>query len=160
MIGPNALRRPDKRKRFALASLITVGALAIGIREARRRGPVQREVLAMLGAFEDAFDRRDAAAFVALYATHPETTYIFGNRAFVGRKAIEDEYRRTFFAERAGESRLTLELVNLLFVGRHIVATARAVVSADLAHPLFDGTATLVLKQQKGRWRVLYDNTA
>lgn len=156
--------RSARSRRWALMSLAG-GALIAGAGRApgsRARAKVRAsphaEIRTLLATVAEAFDRRDLARFVALYSDDPETTYVFAGRVVVGKAAIIDEYRATFFDAASAQDRLTLDLVRLRRAGAFLLATVRARVAGGDGRTKFEGVSSLVLRREREGWRAIYDH--
>lgn len=124
------------------------------------RSSLEAELRALLDTFTRAFDSRDLAQFVAQYSDDPETTYVFDGRVIVGKAAIVEEYRSTFFDAASANDRLALELVRARRLEGLLVATVRGRVTDGDGRLKFRGVSSLILRRDGPGWRVIYDHAS
>lgn len=138
-------------------------------------GIVRTDVAHVLQDSVDAFNRRDLDAFLQLYASAPDVTYVNGAGVdpgkgpalLVGLAAIRRNYESEFFHAPGAVSgkvpdRLQIDIVRLYPLGEGLILlTGRfTLTSADTGAQTGAGITSLVMSHASGRWRVIYDHSS
>ena len=142
----------------AVASLLGPAG-AQGFPVAAAPGADEQTVKAVVGAFEEAWNRHDMDSFANLFAGDADFVNVLGHR-WIGRKAIREAHAATH-ATIFKESRLQMKETSVRFL-KPDVAVARSLwdltglrtPTGEIAPPR-KGILTHVLTKEKGSWRIV-----
>ncbi len=135
-----------------------LGALLLTV-DARAAPPAGHEVLGLLTAQADAWNRGDLQGFLVYYDDSPDTVFVSGANVERGFAPIRARYQKRY-----GTSRETMG--TLSFTDARVVAASAEVVVVsgawlvELADKKPSGRFTLVWKKQGTQWRITYDHTS
>ena len=119
------------------------------------------EVLAVLHAQSEAWNRGDVDAFMAAgYWPSPELTFYSQGSVTHGYEAVLERYRKRYKSEGAEMGRLEFTAIEVRPLGeRSAMARGRWDLSFA-AKPPVGGLFTLVLRRLPEGWRVVHDHTS
>jgi uncharacterized protein (TIGR02246 family) len=122
-------------------------------------GP-RAEIVAMMEASADGWNRRDLDAFLVPYLAGAEPTFVGGTGLIRGRDAIREMYASGWFAPGRDPGRLRFEEMEVRPLGPdHALATGRYVVEIP-GRDTATGIFTIVLRRTAAGWRIVHDHSS
>ena len=145
----------------ALLAGLALALLPLGACKCAPAGDPGAEVLAVLHAQSEAWNRGDVEGFMAAgYWPAPELTFYSQGSVTHGYDAVLERYRKRYKSDGAEMGRLEFSAIEVQPLGEG-AAIARG--RWDLAFakkPPVGGLFTLVLKHLPQGWRVVHDHTS
>jgi beta-aspartyl-peptidase (threonine type) len=144
-----------------LSSLLAVAILVPTLAHAGDSTPdVKTSVEHVLRAQQEAWNRRDLAAFMSGYWKSPELTFFSGAQRTSGWQAALDRYRTVYQSEGRGMGKLEFSDLQIepLSPDAAFVRGAWHLTMTDGKTP--HGLFTLVFRKFPGGWKIIHDHTA
>jgi len=147
--------------KFSKAGLLISAFCLLSVASTRAQSPEDREeIMGVLEAQAEAWNRGDLDAFMETYWKSEELTYYSGAIPRQGWQEALERYRNTYQSEGSEMGSLSFGRESLVFLGKGF-ALLKGRWSLDRAAlPDLEGLFTLVLKEMPDGWKIIHDHSS
>lgn len=124
------------------------------------RPAMRTEIMAMMDASAQAWNRGDLDAFVADYVPGEGTTFVGSAGIQRGPEKIKERYRTTYFAPGKSRDSLSFKDVEVHPLAPDVAQVIAWYVLSRKDSTVATGPTSLVMLKQDGKWRIKHDHSS